>query len=38
VEWIEGNQVFRRGGDGPEIDFWEYEDLRGNAARMLSLI
>jgi predicted TIM-barrel fold metal-dependent hydrolase len=27
VEWIEGNQVFRRGGSGPETDFWEYEDL-----------
>jgi predicted TIM-barrel fold metal-dependent hydrolase len=27
VEWIEGNQAFRRGGGGPETDFWEYEDL-----------
>jgi predicted TIM-barrel fold metal-dependent hydrolase len=27
VEWIEGNQVFRRGGDGHAIDFWQYEDL-----------
>jgi hypothetical protein len=27
VEWIQGNQVFRKGGDGPETDWWVYEDL-----------
>jgi predicted TIM-barrel fold metal-dependent hydrolase len=27
VEWVDGNQVFRRGGDGPETDWWIYEDL-----------
>jgi predicted TIM-barrel fold metal-dependent hydrolase len=27
VEWINGNQVFRKGGDGPETDWWVYEDL-----------
>lgn len=27
VEWVQGNQVFRKGGDGPETDWWIYEDL-----------
>jgi predicted TIM-barrel fold metal-dependent hydrolase len=27
VDWVDGNQVFRRGGDGPETDWWVYEDL-----------
>jgi predicted TIM-barrel fold metal-dependent hydrolase len=27
VEWIDGNQVFRKGGDGPATDWWVYEDL-----------
>jgi len=27
IEWIQGNQVARRGGDGPMTDFWVYEDL-----------
>jgi predicted TIM-barrel fold metal-dependent hydrolase len=27
VEWVEGNQVFRKGGDGPTTDWWVYEDL-----------
>jgi predicted TIM-barrel fold metal-dependent hydrolase len=27
VDWVEGNQVFRKGGDGPETDWWVYEDL-----------
>ncbi len=27
IEWIQGNQVFRKGGDGPETDWWVYEDL-----------
>ncbi len=27
VEWVNGNQVFRKGGDGPETDWWVYEDL-----------
>jgi predicted TIM-barrel fold metal-dependent hydrolase len=27
VEWIQGNQVFRKGGDGPETDWWVYEDF-----------
>ena len=27
VEWIQGNQVFRKGGDGPTTDWWVYEDL-----------
>jgi predicted TIM-barrel fold metal-dependent hydrolase len=26
VEWVDGNQVFRMGGDGPATDFWVYED------------
>jgi len=25
--WVEGNQLFVRGGDGPMTDFWVYEDL-----------
>lgn len=27
VVWVEGNQVFRRGGDGPPTDWWIYEDV-----------
>jgi predicted TIM-barrel fold metal-dependent hydrolase len=27
VVWIDGNQVFRRGGDGPATDWWVYDDL-----------
>jgi predicted TIM-barrel fold metal-dependent hydrolase len=27
VEWIQGNQVFRKGGDGPATDWWVYEDF-----------
>lgn len=27
VEWVNGNQMFRRGGEGPETDWWVYEDL-----------
>ncbi len=27
IEWVNGNQVARRGGDGPTTDFWLYEDL-----------
>ena len=27
IEWVNGNQVFRKGGDGPETDWWVYEDL-----------
>jgi predicted TIM-barrel fold metal-dependent hydrolase len=27
VQWINGNQVFVRGGDGSHTDFWVYEDL-----------
>lgn len=27
IEWVQGNQVTRRGGDGPTTDFWLYEDL-----------
>jgi predicted TIM-barrel fold metal-dependent hydrolase len=27
VEWVQGNQVFRKGGDGPATDWWVYEDL-----------
>ena len=27
VEWVDGNQVFRRGGDGPLTDWWEYGDF-----------
>jgi predicted TIM-barrel fold metal-dependent hydrolase len=27
IEWIQGNQVFRKGGDGPATDWWVYEDL-----------
>lgn len=25
VEWVNGNQTFRRGGDGPRTDFWLFE-------------
>ena len=27
IEWIQGIQTIRRGGDGPKTDFWIYEDL-----------
>ena len=27
VDWVNGNQVFRKGGDGPTTDWWLYEDL-----------
>src|SRR5947208_8142846 len=27
VEWVDGQQRFRKGGDGPETDWWVYEDL-----------
>ena len=27
TEWINGNQVFRKGGDGPQIDWWVCEDF-----------
>ena len=27
IDWIQGVQVFRKGGDGPETDWWVYEDL-----------
>jgi predicted TIM-barrel fold metal-dependent hydrolase len=27
VEWVQGNQIFRKGGDGPKTDWWVYEDL-----------
>ena len=27
VDWVDGNQVFRKGGDGPATDWWIYEDL-----------
>jgi predicted TIM-barrel fold metal-dependent hydrolase len=27
VDWVNGNQVFRKGGDGPQTDWWIYEDL-----------
>lgn len=27
VDWVNGNQVFRKGGDGPATDWWMYEDL-----------
>jgi predicted TIM-barrel fold metal-dependent hydrolase len=27
IQWINGNQVFTKGGDGPETDWWVYEDL-----------
>lgn len=27
VQWIDGNQVFTKGGDGPATDWWVYEDL-----------
>ena len=27
VEWVNGNQMFRKGGDGPETDWWVYEDF-----------
>ena len=27
IEWVDGIQMFRRGGDGPETDWWIYEDV-----------
>lgn len=27
IDWVDGNQVFRKGGDGPMTDWWMYEDL-----------
>ncbi len=27
IDWVNGNQVFVRGGEGPETDWWVYEDL-----------
>jgi predicted TIM-barrel fold metal-dependent hydrolase len=27
IEWIQGNQTPRKGGDGPETDWWIYEDF-----------
>ena len=27
VEWVNGNQMFRKGGDGPQTDWWVYEDF-----------
>jgi predicted TIM-barrel fold metal-dependent hydrolase len=27
VTWVNGNQVFQKGGDGPETDWWVYDDL-----------
>jgi len=27
VDWVNGNQVFAMAGDGPETDWWIYEDL-----------
>ena len=27
IEWIQGNQIPRMGGDGPETDWWVYEDF-----------
>jgi len=27
IEWIQGNQVPRKGGDGPTTDWWVYEDF-----------
>jgi predicted TIM-barrel fold metal-dependent hydrolase len=27
VQWIQGNQVFVKGGDGPGTDWWVYEDV-----------
>lgn len=26
IDWIDGNQVFRKGGDGPMTDWWVYGD------------
>src|SRR5205085_897238 len=27
IDWVQGVQTFRKGGDGPETDWWVYEDL-----------
>jgi predicted TIM-barrel fold metal-dependent hydrolase len=27
VEWVQGNQMFGKGGEGPRTDWWVYEDL-----------
>lgn len=27
IEWVQGNQIPRKGGDGPETDWWVYEDF-----------
>ena len=27
IDWVNGNQVFRKGGEGPVTDWWLYEDL-----------
>ena len=27
IDWIQGVQVFRKGGDGPATDWWVYEDF-----------
>jgi predicted TIM-barrel fold metal-dependent hydrolase len=27
IQWINGNQVFVKGGDGPATDWWVYEDV-----------
>jgi predicted TIM-barrel fold metal-dependent hydrolase len=27
IEWVQGNQVFTKGGDGPETDWWVYGDF-----------
>ncbi|TML18514.1 MAG: amidohydrolase [Actinobacteria bacterium] len=27
IDWIQGVQVFRKGGDGPETDWWVYDDV-----------
>jgi predicted TIM-barrel fold metal-dependent hydrolase len=28
VQWVDGIQVFTKGGDGPATDWWVYEDLQ----------
>jgi predicted TIM-barrel fold metal-dependent hydrolase len=27
IDWVQGNQVFTKGGDGPETDWWVYGDF-----------
>jgi len=27
IRWVDGNQVLEKGGDGPQTDWWVYEDL-----------